>query len=139
MNSKKLKIYTDGGSRGNPGPTASAFLIYQGDTLLEKGSKYLGISTNNVAEYTALLLSLQKLIEIKGLDYESVEVFMDSELAVKQLNGLYKVKNENLKTLHNKIKSIIADNNLKVNFIHVRRSGNKESDRLVNIELDENK
>lgn len=128
-----LKLYCDGGSRGNPGKSACAYFVFEDEKLLTFGCKYLGIQTNNYAEYNGLLLGLTSVI--KEFKPDSLEVYLDSELVVKQINGLYKVENEVLKTLKGKIeekKFLIA--NLKI--IHVLREQNKFADKLVNICLD---
>lgn len=95
-----IQLYTDGGSRGNPGPAAYAFLVYDGRKKLFEEAKKLGTTTNNVAEYTAVLEGLRKAWEFG----DEVEVFSDSELVVRQLNGEYKTKKPHLKDLHYKLK-----------------------------------
>lgn len=134
-----IKINTDGGARGNPGPAASAFLVFAADNKLVEGSKFLGKSTNNEAEYQAVLLALEWLeTNYKNLDTNMVRFFLDSELVVKQLNGAYKIKSKNLLPLHLKAKSIIAKLPLKISFSFVYRENNIDADSLVNKEIDEN-
>jgi len=124
-------IHTDGGSRGNPGPAACAFVVEkEGETSYES-SKYLGIATNNFAEYQGVLLAIDWLSE-----NSSAIFYLDSELVVKQLNGMYKVKNENIKENFQKIVLRIKSKKLKVVFKNVPREKNKEADLLVNTELD---
>lgn len=142
-----VTIFSDGGSRGNPGPAACAFVIYahnKEDLKASKGrqihsdSKYLGVTTNNVAEYSGVLLALdglKKFIHEPYFDY--VEFKMDSELVVKQINGVYKVKDGNLMNYVLRIKDFIKANNLKISFIHIPRKENAFADKLVNEKLDE--
>jgi ribonuclease HI len=133
---EKLITYTDGGSRNNPGPAACGIVIENG-----KGenictfSKYIGTATNNEAEYTALILALQKARELmKGKG--EVLCHLDSELVVKQLNREYKVKDKKMKGLYAQVVKLTLNFD-KVEFIHVRREKNKLADKLVNQELDE--
>lgn len=136
-NNDVLIVYTDGGARGNPGPAACAFVISKDGSTLYKGSKYLGVTTNNVAEYSGLIIALTKIGEhLKNNSAPSVKFFLDSELVVKQLLNIYKVKDLNLIKLYSKAKEIIAGLNTKVSFEHVLRSQNKIADSLVNLELD---
>lgn len=129
----KYTLNTDGGARGNPGPAGIGIVIKnsQAETIYEMGA-YIGHTTNNEAEYTALLKGLEVALEknIKELD-----CFLDSELVVKQLNGQYKVKNANLKTFWTKIKGQALKFE-KITFNHTLRNGNKEADQLVNDALD---
>jgi mutator protein MutT len=130
----KLQIFTDGGSRGNPGPSASGYVILAEDgTVLETGGEYLGVTTNNQAEYQAVELGLQRAAKYRP---EEIEFFIDSELVVKQMNGEYKIKNRDLWPIHSRIKELSASFN-KVRFIHVRRELNKLADGEVNKILDE--
>ncbi|HEU4971256.1 MAG TPA: reverse transcriptase-like protein, partial [Gaiellaceae bacterium] len=93
----KAKLFTDGGSRGNPGPAAYAFVLEAEDgTVLDARGEAIGVATNNVAEYSALIAGLEKAVEL-GL--REVEVVSDSELLVKQMKGEYRVKNEALREL----------------------------------------
>ncbi len=133
---KKLAVYTDGGSRGNPGPAAAGVVL--GAPLKKGYSKYLGKATNNEAEYNAVILALQKIItlvgkkEVKDLH---VEVFMDSQLAVQQLSHKWKVEGDTIVPLFMKIHNLRL-NFGEVSFVHVPREKNKEADALVNQELD---
>ena len=133
MNSKRFKIYSDGGSRGNPGPAAIGAVVTDLDTneVLEI-SDYIGETTNNQAEYKALIMALEKVKELGGVE---IECYLDSELVVKQLNGQYKVKDVGLGPLFIKIHNI-RQGFKKIHFHHVPRSLNKEADRLVNEVLD---
>lgn len=129
-------IYCDGGSRGNPGPAASAFVATQDDSILEKRSKYLGLTTNNVAEYTAVIMALQWILESQ-LNGEII-FNLDSQLIERQINGFYKVKDSKLIALHNEVKLLIQRMEEKPRFLWNYRSGNTLADSLVNEELDKN-
>lgn len=129
-------VYCDGGSRGNPGPAASAFVATQDDSILEKRSKYLGLTTNNVAEYTAVIMALQWILESQ-LNGEII-FNLDSQLIERQINGFYKVKDSKLITLHNEVKLLIQRMEEKPRFLWNYRSGNTLADSLVNEELDKN-
>ncbi len=136
--SKKVRIYTDGGSRGNPGPAASGAVIKElkgnkeGD-VIATAEKFLDVTTNNQAEYTAIVIGLGKA---KELGAKEVEVYMDSELATKQLNGEYKVKDAEIAKRFLEVKNLIHSFS-SVKFKHVRRELNKEADAIVNKVLDE--
>lgn len=132
--SKKVIIYSDGGSRGNPGPSASAFVIMDGqEQLIASGGVYLGITTNNQAEYQAVYQALEKARELR---IEEIDFRLDSNLVVNQLNGLYKIKNRDLWPIYQNIKQLQADFD-KVSFTHVGRELNHIADKLVNEILDE--
>lgn len=129
----RVRIYTDGGSRGNPGPAGSGAVIKElhGDKegeILARVSRYLGKDTNNQAEYTAIIIGLERARTIGATE---VDMVMDSELAVKQLNGIYKVKNPEIAKRFVEVHNLIQDFR-KVTFRHVRREYNKEADALVN-------
>jgi len=132
----KLTINCDGGSRGNPGPSASAFVVYEGEVLIHKESKYLGTNTNNFAEYTAILMAMGWLKKNYQDEEAKVEFILDSELAVKQLNYIYKLKSPNLIPLFLSIKDIQKSITPEITFRHVLRNSNKEADALLNDELD---
>lgn len=133
--SNNIKMYTDGGSRGNPGPAAIGVWI---ETLGKKYGEYIGEATNNVAEYTALIYGLKKLKQLLGKDktkrYE-VECYLDSELVVKQLNHEYKLKEEYIQKNFIEIWNLMLDFQ-KVTFRHIIREKNKIADALVNEALD---
>lgn len=127
------KLFTDGGSRGNPGPAAiGAFIFDENDGLVTFLGEYLGEETNNFSEYTGLIRGL-KLATKEGID--SIDCFLDSELVVKQLNGQYKVKNENIIPLFKQVEKLKAEFK-NITFNHVRREKNKHADRMVNVVLD---
>ncbi len=131
--SKKITIYTDGGSRGNPGPAACGFVIASdnGKQLIAKGL-FLGKATNNIAEYTGILKALQHAKEIRA---NEIQLFSDSELIVKQINGQYRVKNAGLKEYYEQIMNILSGFG-SWQVTHVYRDKNKEADALVNKALD---
>lgn len=137
---KKFYIFTDGGARGNPGPAGIGFLVKdeKGDKIYQEG-KYIGKATNNVAEYRAVLAALEWLAENKqklGTDL-NLTFFLDSNLVVNQLNGLFKIKNANLRKLMMAVR--LAESGLmkKIIYRHVEREKNREADRLVNQVLDQ--
>ena len=137
---KKFILYTDGGARGNPGPAAAGAVIYDAASQkIEEFSSFLGIATNNQAEYQAMILGLghiQKIIGDEHIAKEvNVDMYSDSELIIKQLKGEYRVKNKALKPMFAKLQELISKFN-QVSFQHVPRHNNKEADKLVNIELD---
>ncbi len=132
----KLIINTDGGSRGNPGPAGIGVVIKNeaGKVLFKKG-KYIGSTTNNQAEYQAVVWAMEKAKELGGTE---LEFRLDSELVVKQLKGEYKVKDSGLAQQFLKIFN--AKNKFKnILFKHVRRELNAEADAMVNVALDENR
>ncbi len=129
----KIIIYTDGGSRGNPGHSAIGFTIETKD--FKKGyCKYIGHGTNNEAEYTAVVLALKKARQVFGKGME-IDLYSDSELLVKQLNGEYKVKKENIQKLFVEIWNQKPEFKI-LKFTHIRREKNKSADALVNKALD---
>jgi probable phosphoglycerate mutase len=129
----KATLFTDGGARGNPGPAAYGYVLEADDgTVLAAHGERIGVATNNVAEYRALIAGLEKALEL-GLD--EVGVVSDSELLVKQMTGEYRVKNEALRKLNNEAERVarrIGD----VSYRAVRREHNELADRLVNEALD---
>lgn len=129
----KLIIFTDGGSRGNPGPAGLGAIIYdENHKVVAEISEYLGVTTNNQAEYRAILAAIKKAVELKVTE---VEFYMDSELAVKQLNREYKVKNKDLAPLFLAIYNLTLSFK-KISFMHIPRERNKEADRLANEAMD---
>ena len=138
MSDKIAVIYADGGSRGNPGPAGSGAILREGTDngqVVCELSEYVGVTTNNVAEYTGLLIGLRKALE---LGYEGVDVKMDSELIVKQMNGQYRVKNEKLLPLFSEA-SQLRRKFTQFKISHVPRAQNKDADRLANQAMDEAK
>jgi ribonuclease HI len=128
----KYKMFTDAGSRGNPGPAAIGIVIYdKNNKVVKEISKYIGRTTNNVAEYTGLLFGVLALQELKCTD---VEIFMDSQLIVKQMNGQYKIKDHKMKKLYKKVIENLEG--IEWTIEHIRREKNKVADSLVNDALD---
>lgn len=126
-------IYSDGGSRGNPGPSASGYIIMnQQEQIIHEGGMYLGITTNNQAEYQAVRLALEKAQE---MGITTIDFRLDSLLVVNQMNGVYHVKNRELWPIHERIKELVAGFE-KVRFGHVRREFNQLADGMVNKILD---
>jgi ribonuclease HI len=130
---KKAIVYSDGGSRGNPGPSASGYVVMNAyEQVLYEGGEYIGFTTNNQAEYRAVLYGLQKAYELGA---RNIEFRMDSLLIVNQLNGTYKIKSSDLIPIHESIKALVARCE-RVHFVHVRREFNKLADGMVNKLLD---
>jgi ribonuclease HI len=130
--SNKLIIYTDGGARGNPGPAAIGAVVGE-----KKYAEYIGKATNNVAEYKAVIFALKKAKHLLGgkADKTEIEIRMDSELVVRQLSGIYRIKEDDLKILFADVHNLEFDFK-EISFIHIPREKNKEADKLVNEELD---
>lgn len=133
----KVNIYCDGGARGNPGKAASAFVVKneKGEVVYEEG-KYIGSTTNNVAEYTAVLMALTWLKENESFKDYLPHFFLDSELVVKQLKGEYKIKNKNLMEFVFKIKELEIELGKSIVYKNIPRSQNSLADGLVNQTLD---
>jgi len=126
-------IYTDGGARGNPGPAAAGGVIIADDgSIVAEMSECLGITTNNVAEYRALIMALQRAI---GAGFREVDICIDSELIVKQLRGEYRVKDVKMIPLHQRVRSLLSHFQA-ATISHVGREQNKHADKLVNAALD---
>ena len=129
----RARLFTDGGARGNPGPAAYGFVLEDEDgTVLASEGEPIGIATNNVAEYSALIAGLRKAVE---LQLPAVEVVSDSELMVKQMRGEYRVKNEALRELSAEAGRLARELG-KVEYRHVKRAHNELADKLVNDALD---
>lgn len=131
-----FKIYSDGGARGNPGPAAYGFIVYKDDIEIYSGKDFLGIATNNIAEYKGLLAAMDWVLENISDDIEKINFFLDSELVVKQMKGEYKIKNKELFDIAQKIKNIERKLSSKITYTHVPRVENKQADLLVNQMLD---
>jgi len=126
-------IYSDGGSRGNPGPSAAGYIIKdKSDRLIYEGGAYLGITTNNQAEYHGVRLGLEKA---KEMGIKSVDSYVDSMLVMNQLNGQYVIRNRELWPIHERIKELTEQFD-KVTFRHVKREFNQQADGMVNKILD---
>jgi len=129
----KLVVNVDGGARGNPGPAAIAAVVQEpGGGVLEERGERIGEATNNVAEYRALLLGIERAA---ALGASELELVGDSELVVKQVKGEYKVKHAGMRELHAEVKRALGDFE-RWSIRHVRREQNAEADRLVNEVLD---
>lgn len=130
---KQAKLYADGGSRGNPGPSASGFVIFNmhNEVVVEKGI-YLGVTTNNQAEYQALKFGMEEAVR-HGV--RELHVYMDSMLVVNQMKGIFKVKNRDLWPIHEAIQGL-SKHFKHVSYTHVPRALNKDADRNVNEALD---
>jgi ribonuclease HI len=139
MTSIKLTLYTDGGARGNPGPAAAGVVVVDKDDVVQKtASRYLGETTNNQAEYRALLLGLETVgkVDPRNSTVEiDLTILMDSELIVRQMEGKYKVKAPDLIPLHEDAKKLLSHFG-KVSFRHIPREKNTQADALVNQCLD---
>lgn len=129
----KLKVYTDGWSRGNPWESGIWVYITDEKGFEEKRYKYLGIKTNNEAEYTAAFLGIKRCIELGATE---IELYADSDLVVKQLSWERKIKKDELKILHSDIKKLISECNIQIHFTWIPREKNKEADRLSNVAMD---
>jgi probable phosphoglycerate mutase len=129
----RARLSTDGGARGNPGPAAYAYVLETEDgTVLDARGEAIGVATNNVAEYRALVEGLRSAVE-RGV--EQLEVVSDSELIVKQMRGEYRIKNEALRVLADEAEAL-ARRLGRVSYTAVRREHNELADRLVNEALD---
>ncbi|HEX8924098.1 MAG TPA: ribonuclease HI family protein [Patescibacteria group bacterium] len=133
-----LKVFTDGGSRGNPGVSGFGFVVTdEVDTILYKESKYLGIKTNNEAEYMGLISAIGWLNAHKNnYDISQVHFYSDSQLLVRQMQGIYKIKSENLKPLFQAASSLLSELNLPYQFTDIRRNFNTIADGLANEAMD---
>jgi ribonuclease HI len=133
---EELLLYCDGGSRGNPGPSAIGAVVFDATTdppeLLAEVSECIGVTTNNVAEYRALIAGLEAVAYLRA---RVIHVRADSLLMIKQLRGEYRVKHENLRPLHAEARALLAEYEV-ADLQHVRREENTEADALVNAALD---
>ena len=125
-------IYTDGGARGNPGPAGIGIVLKRGEETVEEFGAYIGDATNNQAEYSALLAGLERATKYTDTELHCI---LDSELVVRQLNGEYKVKSEQLKKLVHQVRSL-EQRFKQVTYEHTLRAGNQRADALVNQALD---
>lgn len=136
----QFTLYADGGARGNPGPAGSGAVVFDtaGKRVVEV-SDYIGVATNNIAEYEAVLRGLKKLKDEYPEGYFSsmpLLIRMDSKLVIEQLKGAYKVKHPNLIPRYLEVKNVIARYYQHVSFEHVRREFNKDADALANRAMD---
>ena len=141
----EISVYCDGGARGNPGPAAIGFVVWQKGKIVHKFSKRIGVATNNVAEYRAVVAALEWLINQSTINYRSVakamerrrqpstiNFFLDSQLIVNQLRGRFKIKNSNLQKLIIKVKNLDNELGVKIDYHYVSRRQNRIADALVN-------
>lgn len=130
---KVISIFSDGGARGNPGPAGVGAVLYNEEKeRIAEVSKYLGVATNNQAEYKALIFALEEALR---LGVEKIEAFLDSELVVKQLNREYKVKNKDLAPLFLEVYNL-SQKFKEIKFVHIPREKNSEADKLANEAMD---
>lgn len=126
---KKLSVYVDGGSRGNPGPAGiGALVLNEKGAVIREYNKYIGITTNNVAEYNAVIYGLQEALIERA---DAIELYLDSELVAQQLKGEYKVKNANIRPLFEQALHLISGFK-KCVITRIGREDNKRADKLVN-------
>ena len=129
-----IEVYCDGGARGNPGPAAYGFVVKVAGRQVKEGQGYIGIATNNFAEYTAVIEALNWLTgRFSGRD---LNFYLDSQLVVSQLSGIYKVKNSTIRDLVFKIRSLETSFG-QIKYQHIPREQNLQADSLVNQALDE--
>ena len=128
-----IEAFCDGGARGNPGPAAFGYVIKKDGQIIKSGNGYIGIATNNVAEYTGVIEALTWLES--SYPKVSLTFYLDSKLVASQLLGIYKVKNANIRNLVFKIRTL-ESNFGQVNYKHIPREKNKDADRLVNLVFD---
>ncbi len=131
-----LSVYSDGGSRGNPGKSAYAIVVVDSGEIIHEHAEFLGVHTNNYAEYRGLIAGISKVLDLKATD---VEFVMDSQLVIRQMNGEYKVKNPDMKALYDDAKTL-SSMIPNVRFRNVRRSEEfiPRADFLLNQEMDRN-
>lgn len=122
-----LNVFTDGASKGNPGKSGIGIAIYEKENLIEEHSGFIGKKTNSQAEYEAVIFALKRLIE---LNEKKAVLFSDSEFLIKQINGLYKVKAQNIKPLYEQVLSLLKQ--ISVTFIWIGRDKNTKADELAN-------
>lgn len=136
----EFTLYADGGARGNPGPAGAGAVVFDslGKRVVEV-SEYLGVATNNIAEYEAVIRGLKALVDAFPQGHfssTSLVIKMDSKLVIEQLKGAYKVKHPNLVPRYLELKNIIARNFPRISFVHVPREQNKDADELANHAMD---
>jgi len=137
---RKIKVFTDGASRGNPGHSGIGITVYdENDFIIKTYKEYLGEATNNQSEYKALVKSLdviKKLIDKNEAEFDEIEFYSDSELMVNQINFDYRVKEPDLALLNNKFHVLMKKLNKPYKILYIERAKNKNSDRLANIAID---
>lgn len=137
MKGESLSVFADGGARGNPGPAAIGFVIKdsKGKVLVEQG-KFIGKATNNMAEYQAVIEALKWIIAKRRSSVSAVQFFLDSQLVVNQLSGIFKIKNFKLRNLIVEVRQLERDLGGNVSYHFIPRGKNKKADSLVNQSLD---
>lgn len=130
-----LTVHCDGGSRGNPGPAAYGFVVRNENSIIHRQGGYMGITTNNQAEYEAVIQALTYIVS-SNLSPTSISFNLDSQLVVNQLNGLFKMKSPALRIKLLKIKQLEQTLNAPVTYTHIYREYNKDADAEVNKALD---
>lgn len=135
-----IVVYTDGGSRGNPGPAAYGFVVMSGDVILYESGQEIGIATNNVAEYAAIEEALRWIVDNREKigEFSVIEMRMDSLLACQQLKGVFAIKKAHLASSAARIHELEKRAGIPVRYTHVRRELNTRADALVNAALDRN-
>lgn len=133
-----LKVYTDGGARGNPGPAAvGVYIIDDNNKVLCKFGQKIGVATNNVAEYKAVVAALSLLLRQKELHgHREIHIYLDSKLIFSQIIGLFKIKNAALRELLFEVREKEAQLAVQIRYFNIKREQNKEADKLVNMALD---
>ena len=124
---EELTIYVDGASAGNPGKAGIGIVLFCKGKKIREYSQYIGITTNNVAEYMAVIFAMQEALIMR---VQNISIFTDSELIVNQINGVYKVKDNNLFRLHMQIQHLKSGFK-RFSITHIERAGNKEADKLA--------
>ncbi|KKQ95214.1 MAG: Ribonuclease H [Candidatus Woesebacteria bacterium GW2011_GWB1_43_14] len=134
----EINVFCDGGSRGNPGPSAGGVVIKDGqEKIIFKKGYFFGRATNNFAEYRALMEAINWINDNhQAINVSQANIFLDSQLVVKQLRGEYRVKSRSLAPMVIAIQKILKQFPFPVSFVHINREKNSEADELVNIELD---
>jgi ribonuclease HI len=135
-----LFVYCDGGARGNPGPAAYGFVIYDSSRkIIHEEGRAIGNQTNNYAEYSAVIAALKYIHENSLINSQQSEInfFLDSKLVAEQLSGRWKIKNENLRDLFYTVKELEKKTGADIDYKHIPREQNTEADRLVNMALDQ--
>jgi ribonuclease HI len=136
MNDQTLTVYTDGGARGNPGPAAIGVVVLNGKELVTEFGKVIGATTNNVAEYEAVVAALT-FIKERGIPVTKINFLLDSQLVVNQIKGVYKVTKPHLRDLLNRVRALERQVGAEVEYRSIPRAQNTRADHLVNRSLDQ--
>lgn len=128
---EKISVFCDGGAIGNPGPAAAAFIVYESQKIIYQSARRIGNTTNNVAEYQAVIIALEWLKKEKNQGGIIVNFFIDSQLVVNQLNGLYRIKDAKLRVLIIKVKGLEQECQGKIFYHLIPREKNRLADSLV--------